>query len=77
MEITDELRDLGTGNGVAWFTTVDDRLAAVRQLLDVYGRDYAQDLDQRVGDGPATTVATGDQLIKRLERQALKQGARP
>ncbi len=79
METTYELWDLGTGNAVAWFTTLDEGLDAVRHLLDAYGRDYAQDLDlsQRAGDGPATKVAAGDQLIEMVEQQALKQVARP
>jgi hypothetical protein len=48
-------------------------------LLDAYGCDYAQDLDlsQRVGDGPATTVAAGDKLIELVELHPLKRVARP
>jgi hypothetical protein len=79
MDATYELWDFGTGNAMAWFSALEEGLEAVRQLLDAYGRDYAQDLDlsQRAGDGSPTTVAAGDQLIEMLDQQTLKQVARP
>jgi hypothetical protein len=75
METSYELWDIGTGNIIGSFTSLDEGLDIVRHLIDSFGRGYAQELDlsRREGDEPGVTVAAGDQLIEMLDRRAVKQ----
>ncbi len=61
---TYDLWDVGAGNIVGSFPTLDDCLVTVRGLLERFAEAYADELtiSRRDGSGDAVVIATGQRL---------------